>query len=136
MFFTTYEYSKRIISRNFGGPQGSDSLKYLLAASVGEVVSQPLNFFFRQMLNRSQAACLVRVPTEVVKQRQQAGSYGKMTSSFQALKLVIQNNGYSGLYQGYAITIAREVSLALGHRLAVLTLGNPDTVFRHPISHL
>lgn len=62
------------------------------------------------------AACAVRVPTEVVKQRAQAGLFGG--SSLLALKdiLVLRGAGAGGygrvvaeLYRGAGITIAREI---------------------------
>jgi hypothetical protein len=53
---------------------------------------------------------LVRVPTEVVKQRQQTAAYGSHTSSARALQLAIQQGGFKSLYQGFGITISREVS--------------------------
>lgn len=56
-----------------------------------------------------QAACLVRVPTEVVKQRTQTSSYGEQTSSIGALRRVLAEAGLRGLYRGYLSTVAREV---------------------------
>jgi solute carrier family 25 S-adenosylmethionine transporter 26 len=68
----------------------------MLAASLGEV-----------------AACAVRVPTEVVKQRAQAGQY---SSSLFALRAILSQHraiGVSGvwveLYRGWSVTIMREV---------------------------
>lgn len=58
-----------------------------------------------------QVACLIRVPTEVVKSRMQAASYGSATSnSLQAAKRVLRDGGISGFYRGFGSTIAREVS--------------------------
>lgn len=68
----------------------------MAAASAGEV-----------------AACAVRVPTEVVKQRAQAGLYG---SSMGALKGILSQRSTIGirgvwleLYRGWSVTIVREV---------------------------
>ncbi|OAV89986.1 hypothetical protein PTTG_07512 [Puccinia triticina 1-1 BBBD Race 1] len=54
-----------------------------------------------------------RVPTEVVKQRQQTAAYGSSTGSAKALQLVIQQGGFKSLYQGFGITISREVPFSL-----------------------
>lgn len=68
----------------------------MLAASLGEV-----------------AACAVRVPTEVVKQRAQAGLHA---SSLEALKHILRRRRTDGvarvwreLYRGWGITVVREV---------------------------
>lgn len=69
----------------------------MLAASAGEI-----------------AACAVRVPTEVVKQRAQAGLHGG--SSAAALRAILSQYSTSGLvgvwrelYRGWGITVFREV---------------------------
>lgn len=68
----------------------------MLAASLGEI-----------------AACAVRVPTEVVKQRAQAGQY---PTSLTALTSILQQRSTHGLvhvwrelYRGWSITVMREV---------------------------
>ena len=68
----------------------------MLAASMGEI-----------------AACAVRVPTEVVKQRAQAGQY---PSSLTALTSILYQRRTHGLvhvwrelYRGWSITVMREV---------------------------
>ena len=83
-----------------GGGSGSswaEPLEHMAAASLGEV-----------------AACAVRVPTEVVKQRAQAGHHGG--SSTGALRAILQQYGTVGftgvwreLYRGWGITVMREV---------------------------
>jgi solute carrier family 25 S-adenosylmethionine transporter 26 len=88
LFFSTYETSKQLL-------QGSlpDPVVHMTAASCGEV-----------------AACLVRVPTEVVKQRMQAGLGG---SAIRTIKTIIASEGgVSGLYRGFGITIMREIPFA------------------------
>merc|ERR1719453_2732130 len=55
-------------------------------------------------------ACLIRVPTEVVKQRMQTGQYKSLFSG--ALKLA-RTEGISGFYRGYFTTITREIPFAL-----------------------
>jgi len=74
----------------------TEALEHMAAASLGEV-----------------AACAVRVPTEVVKQRAQAGVH---SSSLLALTSILSQRaeiGLSGvwreLYRGWGITVMREV---------------------------
>ncbi|KAK5635007.1 hypothetical protein RRF57_010719 [Xylaria bambusicola] len=115
-FFCTYEGVKDVLSRarrrqsddddalgRLGLRRGgrastwAEPLEHMAAASLGEV-----------------AACAVRVPTEVVKQRAQAGHHGG--SSAGALRAIIQQYGTIGfggvwreLYRGWGITVMREV---------------------------
>ena len=74
----------------------SEPIEHMIAASVGEV-----------------AACAVRVPTEVVKQRAQAV---QQPSSWAALSFILAQRGRIGwggvwreLYRGWGVTIMREV---------------------------
>lgn len=107
-FFIVYDGVKRSLLP----PAGSDTaatrshivITHSLASSMGEI-----------------AACAVRVPTEVVKQRAQAGLFGG--SSLLALKDIlalrhpdptgIAKRGYGQvireMYRGAGITIAREI---------------------------
>lgn len=78
----------------------SEPLEHMIAASVGEV-----------------AACTVRVPTEVVKQRAQAL---QAESSLAALRSILEKRrtiGLSGvgkeLYRGLGITVIREVPFTI-----------------------
>jgi solute carrier family 25 (mitochondrial S-adenosylmethionine transporter), member 26 len=68
----------------------------MLAASLGEV-----------------AACAVRVPTEVVKQRAQAGHYPTSLSALTSILSQRRTHGlvhvWRELYRGWSITILREV---------------------------
>ncbi|KAK2055539.1 mitochondrial carrier [Colletotrichum caudatum] len=120
-FFCTYEGSKSLISSRLaslsssssssssalgGGPRKTaawvDPVSHMLAASLGEV-----------------AACAVRVPTEVVKQRAQAGQHGG--SSLLAFRTILaQYNTPAGLagvwrelYRGWSITVLREVPFTI-----------------------
>ncbi|KAI9851334.1 MAG: S-adenosylmethionine transporter [Thelocarpon superellum] len=97
LFFTTYEASKAFLAQARPG-RGSEPLEHMLAASAGEV-----------------AACAVRVPTEVIKQRAQAGHY---PSSWAALRDTVRRgagsqSGWGGvareLYRGWSVTVMREV---------------------------
>ena len=107
LFFCTYEYSKSFLSARrqstqiVTGARAQDEewlapIEHMAAASLGEV-----------------AACAVRVPTEVVKQRAQAVQY---PSSLSALRGILGQHrviGLSGvwmeLYRGWSVTIMREV---------------------------
>lgn len=108
-FFCTYEATKSALAgarrraqgssdNTTGGKDGSGSaVDHMLAASLGEV-----------------AACSVRVPTEVVKQRAQAGQHGG--SSLSSLRAILGQRAEVGLpgvwrelYRGWGITILREV---------------------------
>lgn len=97
-FFCTYESTKAFLAPRLKsrGPAG-EALSHMAAASLGEV-----------------AACAVRVPTEVVKQRAQAGQHGG--SSARALAAILSRFSSGGvpavwreLYRGWGITVFREV---------------------------
>jgi len=107
-FFVSYEYIKRwmrevrVIHLGNDGTTGKwpEPLDHVVAASVGEV-----------------AACAVRVPTEVVKQRAQAFEY---KSSLAALSAILGRRkaiGATGvireLYRGAGITVMREVPFTM-----------------------
>lgn len=93
-FFVTYEYTKSLL-----GAGGVFALPYvapvahMLAASLGEVV-----------------ACLIRVPTEVVKQRAQASP---SSSTYNILLATLREEGVRGLYRGYGSTVLREIPFSL-----------------------
>ncbi|KAF2204841.1 mitochondrial carrier [Delitschia confertaspora ATCC 74209] len=74
----------------------NEALVHMLAASLGEV-----------------AACAVRVPTEVVKQRAQASQHPSSLSALQHILAQRQTHGLAHvwleLYRGWSITIMREV---------------------------
>ncbi|XP_010716999.1 S-adenosylmethionine mitochondrial carrier protein isoform X2 [Lagopus muta] len=85
-FFITYENVKSVLHH--------DSTSYLtpvthmVAASFGEVV-----------------ACLIRVPSEVVKQRAQVSP---SAGTFRILSHTLYHEGIQGLYRGYKSTVLRE----------------------------
>lgn len=94
LFFITYESTKTLLGGKEGGARGAGV--HMLAGSLGEV-----------------AACAVRVPTEVVKQRAQAGQHA---TSAAALRAILASRGAVGLagvwgqlYRGWGITVVREV---------------------------
>ncbi|KAL8952351.1 MAG: hypothetical protein Q9222_001731 [Ikaeria aurantiellina] len=103
LFFVTYEEIKsqlRLFARargNDGSSKGwAEPMEHMLAASMGEI-----------------AACAVRVPTEVVKQRAQAAQH---PSSMAALNFILAQRSVIGvpgvwreMYRGWGITVMREV---------------------------
>ncbi|KAL8907356.1 MAG: hypothetical protein Q9207_001474 [Kuettlingeria erythrocarpa] len=96
-FFVTYEGIKsRLRSIREDMSVLSEPVEHMLAASAGEV-----------------AACAVRVPTEVIKQRAQAA---QQPSSMAALRYILAQRPKIGalgvwkeMYRGWGITIMREV---------------------------
>ncbi|KAG2049089.1 mitochondrial carrier [Suillus hirtellus] len=87
-FFSTYEAMKRSIPLH----DRLAPVDHMLSASVGEV-----------------AACLIRVPTEVIKTRMQTSTYGASASSFKAASFVLHHEGIPGFYRGFWTTIMREI---------------------------
>ncbi|OCT85955.1 hypothetical protein XELAEV_18024126mg [Xenopus laevis] len=89
-FFVTYESAKRFL--------GSDSsylspIIHMAAASLGELV-----------------ACLIRVPSEVIKQRAQVSP---SSTTYQMLSVTLREEGIKGLYRGYKSTVLREIPFSL-----------------------
>jgi len=74
-------------------PTTPDPIVHMSAATCGGVV-----------------AAVVRVPTEVVKQRVQAGLYRHGT---EAVAGIVRTEGYGGLWRGYLSTLAREIPFSL-----------------------
>ncbi|KAG2344417.1 mitochondrial carrier [Suillus weaverae] len=106
-FFSTYEAMKHSIPLH----DKLAPVNHMLSASVAEVT-----------------ACLIRVPTEVIKTRTQTSMYGASTSSFKAATLVMQHDGIRGFYRGFWTTIMREIPFTslqfplyefLKHRLSI-----------------
>ncbi|XP_068415235.1 mitochondrial S-adenosylmethionine carrier protein isoform X1 [Eschrichtius robustus] len=90
-FFITYEYVKWFLhtdSSSYLMP-----VKHMLAASAGEVV-----------------ACLIRVPSEVVKQRAQVSA---SSGTFHIFSNILCQEGIQGLYRGYKSTVLREIPFSL-----------------------
>uniref|UniRef100_A0A672PWD3 Mitochondrial S-adenosylmethionine carrier protein n=1 Tax=Sinocyclocheilus grahami TaxID=75366 RepID=A0A672PWD3_SINGR len=87
VFFVTYESTKSL----FTGYSATNlaPITHMLAASLGEIV-----------------ACLIRVPTEVVKQRTQANP---SLNTYRVLLNTLHEEGFRGLYRGYGSTVLREV---------------------------
>nr|XP_006002096.1 PREDICTED: S-adenosylmethionine mitochondrial carrier protein isoform X2 [Latimeria chalumnae] len=90
-FFVTYEYVKFMLGNT---PSSSLSpVKHMVAASFGEMI-----------------ACLIRVPTEVIKQRSQASP---SSGTYRELVKTLQQEGFGGLYRGYTSTVLREIPFSL-----------------------
>ncbi|TPX36150.1 hypothetical protein SmJEL517_g01410 [Synchytrium microbalum] len=87
MFFLAYEGLKDGLRKNF--PSINPHVMHMLAASGGEI-----------------AACTVRVPTEVIKQRMQTKQY---TSVSHAVRQILGTSGVFGFYRGFSSTIVREI---------------------------
>ncbi|KAJ2696522.1 S-adenosylmethionine transporter [Coemansia spiralis] len=85
-FFLMYEKTKAAFADQ---PARHQPLVHMLAASAGEV-----------------AACLVRVPTEVVKQRLQAGHHRSLGSAIRGTHAA---EGLRGFYRGFLTQVVREI---------------------------
>lgn len=109
LFFVSYESIKALftkgreadasIQKRIGATRlrnWSEPVEHMVAASVGEV-----------------AACAVRVPTEVVKQRAQALQEASSVAALRAILARRSTVGVAGvwreLYRGWSITVMREV---------------------------
>ncbi|KAJ7028425.1 mitochondrial carrier domain-containing protein [Mycena alexandri] len=88
VFFATYDTLKH----NSPLPEHLKPVTHMLSASVAEV-----------------AACLVRVPTEVIKTRAQTSTYGPGQSSLSSAKFLLASDGWKGFYRGFGSTIMREI---------------------------
>lgn len=97
LFFVTYDTikTKLDLSSYFQNKQAATSVTHMIAASMGEI-----------------AACLVRVPAEVIKQRTQTS---KGNSSLDTFKLILKNDreGLRGFYRGWGSTIMREIPFTM-----------------------
>ncbi|KAF4093594.1 hypothetical protein AMELA_G00003710 [Ameiurus melas] len=90
-FFVTYESTKSLLSGCFSARMAP--VTHMLAASLGEIV-----------------ACLIRVPTEVVKQRTQASP---SLHTHHVLLATLREEGVRGLYRGFGSTVLREIPFSL-----------------------
>ena len=88
MFFLTYDRLKQYLGKYTTLPW---PIVHMIAATSGEI-----------------SACLIRVPTEVLKQRLQAKMYSSLS---EALFDTLRREGPFGLYRGFLMTIFREVGL-------------------------
>ncbi|XP_031697500.1 mitochondrial S-adenosylmethionine carrier protein isoform X3 [Anarrhichthys ocellatus] len=93
-FFVTYECTKSLLGASgaLSAPHVAP-VTHMLAASLGEIV-----------------ACLIRVPTEVVKQRTQASP---SSTTYRMLLATLRAEGVRGLYRGFGSTVLREIPFSL-----------------------
>ncbi|KAF5745186.1 S-adenosylmethionine carrier 1 chloroplastic/mitochondrial [Tripterygium wilfordii] len=87
VFVGVYEPSKQKLLKIL--PENLSAVAHLTAGALGGL-----------------AASLIRVPTEVVKQRMQTGQF---TSAPDAVRLIISKEGYKGLYAGYGSFLLRDL---------------------------
>ncbi|MCJ1365245.1 S-adenosylmethionine transporter [Acarospora aff. strigata] len=109
LFFVTYESCKSALRR---GREGSDARRLSSNGGVWGSWSEPIEHMLAASAGEV-AACAVRVPTEVVKQRAQAVQY---PSSMAALRDILGQRSRIGvpgvwreLYRGWGVTVMREV---------------------------
>ncbi|OAP64922.1 hypothetical protein AYL99_00894 [Fonsecaea erecta] len=100
-FFVVYDGVKRALIDPTTQSSSQQASAHMLASSLGEI-----------------AACAIRVPTEVVKQRAQAGLFGG--SALRALQDILalrKSDGYTTmvreLYRGGGVTIMREIPFTI-----------------------
>ncbi|KAJ4715517.1 S-adenosylmethionine carrier 1, chloroplastic/mitochondrial [Melia azedarach] len=87
VFVGVYEPAKQKLLKFF--PENLSAVAHLTAGAIGGV-----------------AASLIRVPTEVVKQRMQTGQF---TSAPDAVRLIVSKEGFKGLYAGYGSFLLRDL---------------------------
>ncbi|XP_030463344.2 S-adenosylmethionine carrier 1, chloroplastic/mitochondrial isoform X2 [Syzygium oleosum] len=87
LFVGVYEPAKQKLLRMF--PENLSALAHLTAGALGGV-----------------AASLIRVPTEVVKQRMQTRQFN---SAPDAVRLIVSKEGFKGLYAGYGSFLLRDL---------------------------
>ncbi|XP_044469388.1 S-adenosylmethionine carrier 1, chloroplastic/mitochondrial isoform X2 [Mangifera indica] len=87
LFVGVYEPTKQKLLRMF--PENLSAVAHLTAGAIGGV-----------------AASLIRVPTEVVKQRMQTGQF---VSAPDAVHLIVSKEGFKGLYAGYGSFLLRDL---------------------------
>ncbi len=100
-FFLVYDGVKRALIDPQRPSPGGQTSAHMLASSLGEV-----------------AACAIRVPTEVVKQRAQAGLFGgSALRAFQDIVALRRTDGAATmvreLYRGGAVTVMREIPFTI-----------------------
>ncbi|KAF9681976.1 hypothetical protein SADUNF_Sadunf05G0059300 [Salix dunnii] len=107
LFVGVYEPTKQKLLKMF--PENLSAVAHLTAGAVGGI-----------------AASLIRVPTEVVKQRMQTGQF---TSAPDAVRLIVSREGFKGFYAGYGSFLLRDLpfdaiqfciyeQLRIGYRVA------------------
>ncbi|KAF5480724.1 hypothetical protein F2P56_001448 [Juglans regia] len=87
VFVGVYEPAKQKLLKMF--PENLSAAAHFTAGAIGGI-----------------AASLIRVPTEVVKQRMQTGQF---TSAPDAVRLIVSKEGFKGLYAGYGSFLLRDL---------------------------
>lgn len=87
LFVGVYEPTKQKLLKTF--PDHLSAVAHLTAGAIGGL-----------------AASLIRVPTEVVKQRMQTGQF---TSAPSAVRMIASKEGFRGLYAGYRSFLLRDL---------------------------
>lgn len=87
IFVGVYEPTKQKLLKTF--PENLSAIAHLTAGALGGAASS-----------------IVRVPTEVVKQRMQTGQFA---SAPNAVRLIVANEGFKGLYAGYGSFLLRDL---------------------------
>ncbi|GMI68632.1 SAM TRANSPORTER1, S-adenosylmethionine carrier 1 [Hibiscus trionum] len=87
LFVGVYEPTKQKLLKLF--PENLSAFAHLTAGAIGGI-----------------AASLIRVPTEVVKQRMQTGQF---TSASNAVRVIASKEGFKGLYAGYGSFLLRDL---------------------------
>uniref|UniRef100_A0A0D9ZY29 Mitochondrial carrier protein n=2 Tax=Oryza TaxID=4527 RepID=A0A0D9ZY29_9ORYZ len=87
VFVGIYEPTKRKLLETF--PENLSAVAHFTAGAIGGI-----------------AASLIRVPTEVVKQRMQTGQF---RSAPDAVRLIVGKEGFRGLYAGYGSFLLRDL---------------------------
>lgn len=107
VFIGVYEPSKQKLLKLF--PENLSAVAHLTAGAIGGAASS-----------------LIRVPTEVIKQRMQTGQFASAPA---AIKLIVAKEGVRGLYAGYSSFLLRDIpfdaiqfciyeQLRIGYRVA------------------
>ncbi|KAG8085363.1 hypothetical protein GUJ93_ZPchr0010g11197 [Zizania palustris] len=120
VFVGIYEPTKRKLLETF--PENLSAVAHFTAGAIGGI-----------------AASLIRVPTEVVKQRMQTGQF---RSAPDAVRLIVGKEGFKGLYAGYGSFLLRDLpfdaiqfciyeQLRIGYKLMV-----PISSFRFDENHV
>ncbi len=90
----SYEMSKPKVAASFGHDEKSSSaFVHMTAGAIGETM-----------------ACLIRVPTENVKQNLQTGRY---QTAIDGIRSIISQRGIFGFYNGYGTTLMREIPFSM-----------------------
>lgn len=112
LFFVTYDSVKRALSNRKRTTQHTADGTKITPPAAQSGWSEPLTHMVAASLGEV-AACAVRVPTEVVKQRAQASHHPSSLASLQHILGQRRAHGlahvWRELYRGWGITIMREV---------------------------